>query len=133
MLITRESDYGIRMIRALKGGEMLTITQICEKEEIPRQFAYKILKKLEKAGLVSIRRGAGGGCLLGKPIQKITLYDIIWAVDEEVFLTHCLKRGFQCDYAVHAGSCKIHHELMRVQKILEAELSRYTMEELTDG
>ncbi|MFQ7482290.1 MAG: hypothetical protein ACLRMD_05435 [Ruminococcus sp.] len=28
---------------------------------MPKQFAYKILKKLERSGLVSIRRGAGGG------------------------------------------------------------------------
>ena len=61
MMITRESDYAVRMIRALKDGEQLTIEQICRKEQVPRQFAYKILKKLEKAGLVRIRRGAGGG------------------------------------------------------------------------
>lgn len=133
MLITKESDYGIRIIRALKTGELLTIQQICEREKIPKQFAYKILKKLEIAGLVSIRRGSGGGCLLGRPVSEITLYDIVWATDEEVFLTHCLKHGFQCDYAAHTGSCNIHKELARVQGILETELKRYTMEELIGG
>ena len=29
MMITRESDYAIRIIRALKDGEQLTIEQIC--------------------------------------------------------------------------------------------------------
>lgn len=133
MLITKESDYGIRIIRALKTGELLTIQQICENEKIPKQFAYKILKKLEKSGLVLVRRGSGGGCLLGKPVSEITLYDIVWATDEEVFLTHCLKHGFQCDYAAHTGSCNIHKELARVQGILETELKRYTMEELIGG
>ena len=31
MMITRESDYAVRMIRALKDGEQLTIEQICRK------------------------------------------------------------------------------------------------------
>ena len=54
MMITRESDYGVRIIRALKDGGLMTIGQICERECIPKQFAYKILKKLELAGLVQI-------------------------------------------------------------------------------
>lgn len=56
MMITRESDYAIRIIRALKDGELLPLEQICQRELVPKQFAYKILKKLERSGLVSIRR-----------------------------------------------------------------------------
>ena len=41
MMITRESDYGVRIIRALKDGGLMTIGQICERECIPKQFAYK--------------------------------------------------------------------------------------------
>ena len=66
MMITRESDYGVRIIRALKDGGLMTIGQICERECIPKQFAYKILKKLELAGLVQIKRGFGGA--VGAPI-----------------------------------------------------------------
>ena len=55
MMITRESDYAIRIIRALKDGELLPLEQICQRELVPKQFAYKILKKLERSGLVSIR------------------------------------------------------------------------------
>ena len=98
-MITRESDYAVRMIRALKDGEQLTIEQICRKEQVPRQFAYKILKKLEKAGLVRIRRGAGGGCSLGRGLDVLTLLDVIRATDEEFFLNPCLKQGYRCEYA----------------------------------
>ena len=44
MMITRESDYAIRIIRALKDGELLPLEQICQRELVPKQFAYKILK-----------------------------------------------------------------------------------------
>ncbi|GAA6479322.1 Rrf2 family transcriptional regulator [Enterocloster aldenensis] len=131
MMITRESDYAVRMIRALKDGEQLTIEQICRKEQVPRQFAYKILKKLEKAGLVRIRRGAGGGCSLGRGLDVLTLLDVIRATDEEFFLNPCLKQGYRCEYAEGSGhNCLVHCELARVQAILERELRHKTLAEL---
>ena len=48
MLITRECDYAVRVIRALSGEERLSVSDICEKESITAPFAYKILKKLQK-------------------------------------------------------------------------------------
>lgn len=130
MMITRESDYGIRIIRALKDGGLMTIQQICDRECIPKQFAYKILKKLDHAGLVQIRRGSGGGCMLGRNLGDITLYDVIRATDEEFFLTHCLQSGFNCEYLTRSSNCTIHRELSRVQGILEQELKIHTMAEL---
>ena len=123
-MITRESDYAVRMIRALKDGEQLTIEQICRKEQVPRQFAYKILKKLEKAG-------AGGGCSLGRGLDVLTLLDVIRATDEEFFLNPCLKQGYRCEYAEGSGhNCLVHCELARVQAILERELRHKTLAEL---
>lgn len=133
MLITRESDYAVRIIRALKDKELLTIQEICELELVPKQFAYKILKKLEKAGLVLIRRGAGGGCTLGRPLSDITLYDIMLAVEEEFAIIHCLQSGAMCEYRNRTGICTVHGELARVQKILEEELGRHSMEELLNS
>ncbi len=61
MLITRETDYALRILRALSGGEQMTVAAIAQDQQVPQQFAYKILKKLSKGGLVSIARGAEGG------------------------------------------------------------------------
>ena len=51
MLITRECDYAVRVIRALSGAERLSVGEICEREEITAPFAYKILKKLQQHGM----------------------------------------------------------------------------------
>ncbi len=133
MMITRESDYGIRIIRALKDGEQLTIYQICDQQSIPRQFAYKILKKLDNAGLVQIRRGYKGGCLLARDLSEITLYDVIRATDEQFFLTHCLQEGYQCDFATRATYCTVHRELTRVQGVLEQELKSRSMKDVLEA
>ena len=68
MLLTKESDYAIRIVRALKDGNKIRARDICEEEEIPEAFAYKILKKLERANLVHVSRGTRGGCVLVKDI-----------------------------------------------------------------
>ena len=42
MLFTKESDYAIRIVRALRSGEKIRAIDICECEEIPEAFAYKM-------------------------------------------------------------------------------------------
>ncbi len=54
MLITKETDYALRILRALADGRRLTTAQLAQNEQIPQQFAYKILKKLQRGGLVRI-------------------------------------------------------------------------------
>ena len=49
MVITRETDYALRILRALLDGKLHTAGQIAQDELLPQAFAYKILKKLEKA------------------------------------------------------------------------------------
>ena len=46
MVITRETDYALRILRALLDGKLHTAGQIAQDELLPQAFAYKILKKL---------------------------------------------------------------------------------------
>ena len=77
MLFTKESDYAIRVIRALQDGGKKTIKELCELEQIPSAFGYKILQKMNKSGLIEIRRGPKGGYQLAKDIGEFTLYDVV--------------------------------------------------------
>ena len=44
MLITRECDYAVRVLRAMAEEKRVSVNEICEKELITAPFAYKILK-----------------------------------------------------------------------------------------
>ena len=46
MLITRETDYALRMLRVLLDEEKHSAAEMAETELIPVQFAYQILRKL---------------------------------------------------------------------------------------
>ncbi|MFR6333351.1 MAG: Rrf2 family transcriptional regulator [Eisenbergiella sp.] len=58
-----------------------------QREKAFLKFAYKILKKLEKAGIVQITRGASGGCRTGCDLRTATLYQLIEAVETNARLT----------------------------------------------
>ena len=51
MLITRECDYAVRVVRALVAGGRMSVGDICDKEFITAPFAYKILRNFRKQRL----------------------------------------------------------------------------------
>ena len=133
MLITRETDYALRVLRALVDGEQLTAGEISRNELVPKQFAYKIIKKLSKAGMVSISRGAGGGCRLAADLNKVTLYDLMNAMDADRAVTACMEPGYVCAWREEHGSCAVHCGLTKVQHALDQELKNHTLRELIFG
>lgn len=128
MLLTKENDYAIRMMRSMKDGEKHTIKDICQEEEVPEAFAYKILRKLQKAGLVEVVRGVSGGCRIKKPLYELTLYDVVTAVDEEPLIMPCLRKN--CSRNTKGTVCKVHGELAKIQKVLMQELKERNLAEL---
>lgn len=72
MIITRETDYALRILRVLLDGELHTVGQISQDELLPQSFAYKILKKLDKAGLIDVVRGTAGGCRLAADLSAVS-------------------------------------------------------------
>lgn len=129
MLFTRESDYAIRIVRALK-EEKLTIKTICERELLPEAFAYKIIKKLAKSEIVEIKRGANGGYSLKKDLNELTLYDVIIAVDPDFAVMECIHSF--CNRNGSNGMCKVHKELIYIQNQVEMLLKRRSLKEILE-
>lgn len=133
MFITRECDYAVRVIRALAGEERVSVNEICEKECITAPFAYKILKKLQKAGIVRGYRGVHGGYSLNVSLAELTLMDVYSAIDPEMFIIECMNPDFNCARNGQDGAvCRVHCELSEIQKELFTMLERKSLGELVD-
>jgi len=130
MFLTKECDYAIRVVRSLADMEMKSVKSICIAEHIPHPFAYKILKKLEHAGIVQALRGSAGGYLLVKKPEDVTLLDIVSAVDDHLLLNECLQPGYVCENNAHGSLCSVHTELSRLQELLVGALTEKPMSEL---
>ena len=130
MLITRRSDYAMRICRVLHDGKVHNVREICQAEEIPKAFAYKILIELEMAGLVKSERGNQGGYYLNRPLSELTLYDVVNITEDDLAILHCMKE--ECNRNPDSMPCKVHQEIERIQNILIDELKKKTIEEILD-
>ena len=131
MFITRESDYAMRVVRALMGETRLSVSDICGREAITAPFAYKILKKLQNAGIVQGYRGVHGGYALKKDPAELTLYDIYTAIDSDMSIIECLNGRCECVINGQNGvPCHAHDELKNIQDELWTMLRRKSMQDL---
>ena len=131
MLITRETDYALRMLSALASGQQFTAGALCEQEMIPGQFGYKILKKLNPRGFVKIIRGKDGGCRLDCDLSQVTLYHLMKAIGEDIYISSCMEPGYECKRRKARNCrCSIHERLACIQKSFNQELKKYTLLDL---
>jgi Rrf2 family protein len=131
LLITRETDYALRILRALSDGEQVTTGDICQRELLPKQFVYKILKKLEQAHLVQIARGADGGCRLIADLKKVNLYDLTEIMGADKLVSACMQPGFQCAWQKKCTSiCTVHKQLSQIQDVMDTELRAHSLHQM---
>lgn len=132
MLITKETDYALRILRALAGEERVTAPQLAQGEQIPLQFAYKILKKLQRGGLIHISRGADGGCTLAAQLERVSLFELMQIMEEDSSVSSCMKPGYQCAWCKAHGDtiCQANVHLTAIQKKLDEELKTYSLSKI---
>ncbi|MEG2119569.1 MAG: Rrf2 family transcriptional regulator [Pseudoflavonifractor sp.] len=134
MLITKETDYALRVLRVLAGGGRRSVPEICREEGIPTGFVYKIVQKLAAAGFLSITRGAEGGCLLDADLEKRTLYDVMTAVGETGLVSACMDPAYPCDWrGAHKNRCSVHCHLAAIQSTVNESMKRYSVASLFTG
>ena len=90
----------------------------------------RLLSQLAKAGLTTSQMGTGGGALLARPAEGITLLDVYGAVDEdrEVIPVHPSPNP-QCPVGrnIHAV---LEARIEAAERALQAQLARTTVAEL---
>ena len=83
---------------ALRSGEgPVTLAGISERQKISLSYLEQLFGKLRRHSLVDSVRGPGGGYCLARPGSKITVADIVRAVDEQLDATQCGGKENCCD------------------------------------
>lgn len=133
-MITRETDYAFRILRALSNGKKSTAAEICRQELLPKQFVYKILKKLARASLIQISRGAEGGCKLNVDLKTVSFYDMTCVMGENRDLSACMHPGYQCAWKQKKEAvCHVHCQLSKIQASIDKELRSYSLHQMIFG
>ncbi len=129
MQITRQTEYAIKTVIELSKnyGKTISAKDISVRQEIPEFFLKKTIQFLVRAELAQTMRGARGGVKLVVSPEKITIADVIVAIEGKIALNVCLAAGYNCP---NEGYCRVRKILQRTQESMLEELSKETFAEL---
>jgi Rrf2 family protein len=111
-MITMKAKYALKALCRLalsQTGEPVLIADIAEAEKIPRKFLELILAELKQHGILQSRKGRGGGYLLAKNPDTITVAAVLRVLDGPIAPVPCLSRtAYQrCAECVDEASCGV--------------------------
>ncbi len=107
MKVSTRGDYACRALLSLalhEDGRPTSVRDIAERTALPQPYLEQILLALKGAGLVRSKRGVGGGYVLARPAEEITLAAIVSAVDGPIVVGDFGEphQNGACD---HEGQC----------------------------
>jgi Rrf2 family protein len=132
--VSTRGDYASRALLslALHGAETPTsVRDIALRTGLPQPYLEQILLALKGAGLVRSKRGVGGGYVLARPPEEISLDQIVSAVDGPIAagdfgLPH--ENG-ACD---HEGQCILLAVWADVGETIRTHLQSYSLADMVD-
>ncbi|MDF7680202.1 Fe-S cluster assembly transcriptional regulator IscR [Enterobacteriaceae bacterium ESL0689] len=132
MRLTSKGRYAVTaMLDVALNSESgpVPLADISERQGISLSYLEQLFSRLRKNSLVSSVRGPGGGYLLGKTADNISVGEVIRAVDESVDATRCQgKSGCQ------GGDKCLTHALWRdLSERLTSFLNNITLGELVNN
>jgi Rrf2 family protein len=129
-LIKSDTDYAMRMLinLALRGDSTpVTASILVEGQNIPVDFAYKILQKLRRAGLLKSYKGVNGGFILAKEPDQISLLQVVEAVQGHMTIRPCLLGDDNC---TSEKPCPVSLKLQKLQENFDSEMHGITLAEI---
>jgi len=90
-------------------GEPLLIADIAAQEDIPKKFLEAILAELKQHGVLRSRKGRGGGYLLARPAESVTLASVLRVIDGPIAPVPCLSKTAyrRCDGCRDEATCTV--------------------------
>lgn len=135
--MTRKTDYALVALATLAErhdghGDPLSARQIAERHHLPLPLLMNALKELQRATLITSRRGAGGGYFLAAKPENITIRQVIEALEGPVNVTLC-SGGDDHESCELSEQCTISHPMQKLNVLLSQFLGRVTLKNLVEA
>jgi len=123
MLLTRASEYALLTLDVLRNSDSpLGAEHLANELSIPKSFLAKILQSLAKQGILISRKGVHGGFLLAKPVNEISVNEVIFAAEGKApVVFDCTHYSETCPNG-SIGTCSISPFLRNFQKKIDGFL-----------
>jgi len=130
MRVTMKSDYGLRAmidLAAHYGEGPVPSADIARRQRIPEHFLDQLLVTLRRAGLLQSQRGPQGGHRLARVPERITMGDVIRALDGATAPMECLPQPAACQLS---PGCAIREVWEQVEDYTRRLLESTTLAQL---
>jgi len=135
MRLTHLADYAVVIMTAAArhdAGTRLSATDLSDETGVPLPTAQKLMGQLAGAGLLTSVRGAGGGFALARPVDAISLAEIVEAVEGPIAITVCSGHEGASDCALDAH-CRIKPHMNIVGNAVRGALGAVTLQSLASS
>ena len=132
MRLTTKGRFAVTAMADLTmccGQRPVTMAAISERQKISLSYLEQLFGKLRRSKIVESVRGPGGGYYLARPADKITIAEIIVAVDEPLDATSCGGKGDCHD----ERQCITHDLWMGLNEKICEYLASVTLQQLVDS
>jgi Rrf2 family protein len=123
VFITREADYAVRCVLFLsqEAGRVVSANEIAESMTIPKSFLAKILQRLTRGGIVRSTQGIAGGFELAKEPVKVSILEVIEAIQGPTAVNICAVDERNCDLS---NTCSVHPVWVELREDIERRLRK---------
>ena len=97
--MSKLTDYAIVLLAHLaRSTDTVTAHELARRSKVPLPTVAKLCKELSRAGLVISHRGRHGGYALSRPAERISVAEVVEALEGPIALTDCATEGREhCD------------------------------------
>ena len=134
MKLSTKGRYGLRAIIDLarySEKEPVSISSIAARQDISERYLEQLVGLLRKAGLVKSIRGASGGYVLAKDVDKISVGDILRALEGSLEPVECAA-FHGSDSCEAAGGCVTKYVWQRINESINRTVDEISLKHLVE-
>jgi len=111
-MLTKKSKYGLKAMLMLAdetGHGPVLVADLADRQRLPKKFLEAILLELKRHGLLHSKKGRGGGYLLSRAPDAITVGQIIRVLEGPLALVPCVSQTayMKCDECQDEKTCGV--------------------------
>jgi Rrf2 family protein len=131
-MLTKKSKYGLKamlMLAEEAGHGPVLVADLADRQHLPKKFLEAILLELKRHGLLHSKKGRGGGYLLGRAPDAITVGQIIRVLEGPLALVPCVSQTayMRCEECQDEKTCGVRLAMKDVRDATAEILDHMTL------
>ena len=129
MLFSTATGYALRALAALpEDGTYSLAKDLASHLDLPGPYLAKILQSLAQEGILHSVRGPRGGFRLARPAHRVTVGEVVAALEGLETMSGCVMGFARCDN--QDNPCPLHQAWNDVKAHLDASMTQVTIRDL---